>query len=150
MLNRAPLPEIPCGGVKDLPAMAIKIAHDANAPTATVELMITRPLPDFDLEEVEAPMPRDVDPMLASQGFKDLLDEARAILDRALPSHGLEIAQLTGAICADAGVFRPGIWLVLREKGRETQAPASQPMSAPARSRVAAIAQDLCSRLGLS
>ena len=130
--------------------MAIKIAHDANAPTATVELMITGPLPDFDLEEVEAPMPRDVDPMLASQGFKDLLDEARAILDRALASHGLEIAQLTGAICADGAVFRPGIWLVLREKGRETGAPANQPMSAPARSRVATIAQDLRSRLGLS
>ena len=57
--------------------MAIKITHDAGAPTASIEFMITRPLPDYDLEEVEAPIPRDVDPMLASQGFKDLLDETR-------------------------------------------------------------------------
>ena len=48
--------------------------------------MITNQLPDYDLEDIEAPIPRDVDPMLASQGFKDLLDEARAILDRKLPA----------------------------------------------------------------
>ena len=62
--------------------MAIKITHDANAATASVELTITQPLDDFDLTEVAAPIPRDIDPILASQGFKDLLDEARAILER--------------------------------------------------------------------
>src|SRR5277367_4706675 len=95
--------------------MTIKIAHDKAAPTASVELMITKPLPDYDLEDVEAPIPRDVDPMLASQGFKDLLDEVRAILDRELAGASLEIAQLTGAICHDREIYRPGIWLVLRE-----------------------------------
>lgn len=64
--------------------MSIKIAHDKAVPTASIELMIMNPLPDYDLEEVEAPIPRDVDPMLASQGFKDLLDEVRAILDLSL------------------------------------------------------------------
>jgi hypothetical protein len=126
--------------------MAVKISHDANAPTAAVELPITRPLPDYDLVEVEAGVPREVDPVLASQGFKDLLDEARGILDLALAGSGLEIAQLTGAICADGSVYRPGVWLVLREQGPG----ARQGMSAEARARVAAAAEDLRTRLGLS
>jgi hypothetical protein len=49
--------------------MAFKISHDMNAPTAAVELMIVRPLADYDLEEVEAAVPRDVDPILALQGL---------------------------------------------------------------------------------
>ncbi|HJY87791.1 MAG TPA: hypothetical protein VKE24_13230 [Candidatus Acidoferrales bacterium] len=125
--------------------MAIKIEHDRSAPTAAVELPLKHPLPDFDLEEVEAPVPRDVDPMLASQGFKDLLDEARSILEEALDATGLEIAQLTGAICPEGAVYRPGIWLVLRESGAQ----GGQGMSAGARARVAAVAEDLRSRLGL-
>ena len=125
--------------------MGIKISHDANAPTASVELMITRPLEDFDLTEVEAPVPRDVDPMLASQGFKDLLDEARAILEREFKGNGLEIAQLTGAICHDRNVHRPGIWLVVRETNA-----AGKEMSAAARTRVAAAAEAVREGLQLS
>jgi hypothetical protein len=124
--------------------MGIKISHDAAAPNASVELMITRPLPDYDLDEVEAPVPRDVDPMLASQGFKDLLDEARGILDHELAGSGLEIAQLTGAICHDKSVHRPGIWLVLRERG------ATKEMSPAARQRVAAVAETIRETLQLS
>lgn len=124
--------------------MAIKIAHDAGKPTASIELVITQPLPDYDLQKVGAPVPRDVDPMLASQGFKDLLDEARTILDRELAGSGIEIAQLTGAICHDKNVHRPGIWLVLRERN------AAEEMSAAARQRVAAIAETLRTNLQLS
>lgn len=124
--------------------MTIKISHDAGTPSASVELLITRPLPDYDLDEVEAPIPRDVDPMLASQGFKDLLDEARGILERELAGSELEVAQLTGAICHDKAVHRPGIWLVLRERG------ANGEMSATARVRVANLAEKLRSSLGLS
>jgi len=124
--------------------MSIKIAHDKAAPTASMELMITKPLPDYDLEDVEASIPRDVDPMLASQGFKDLLDEVRAILDRELAAGSLEIAQLTGAICHDKSIHRPGIWLVLRERT------ASGAMSDVARERVAAIAETLRRDLHLS
>lgn len=126
--------------------MSVKLTHDSGAPTASLELMITKPLPDYDLDEVEASIPREVDPMLASQGFKDLLDEVRSILDRELAGSGLEIAQLTGAICHDHNVHRPGIWLVLRE-GR---GPAGQAMSAIARGKVAAIAEVLRAGLGLS
>ncbi len=118
--------------------MAIKIEHDASAPTAAVELPLKQPLPDFDLEEVEAPVPREVDPMLASQGFKDLLDEARSILEEALDATGREIEQLTGTICPEGTVYGPGIWLVLRENG----AAGGQAMSL-------AVAEDLRTRLGL-
>ncbi|HSY58133.1 MAG TPA: hypothetical protein VK795_01165 [Terriglobales bacterium] len=124
--------------------MTIKIAYDKTAPTSSVELMITKPLPDYDLEDTEAPIPRDVDPMLASQGFKDLLDEVRTILDRDLSSGTLEIAQLTGAICHDKEVYRPGIWLVLRERS------ANGEMSVTARKRVASIAETLRHDLQLS
>ncbi len=120
-------------------AMSIKIAHDSNAPTASIELMITRPLPDYDLEEVAATVPREIDPILASQGFKDLIDETRSLLDRELVGSGLEVAQLTGAICHDQNVHRPGLWLVLREAA----AGANQPMSPAARTKVAAIAEAL-------
>ena len=126
--------------------MAIKITHDTGAPTASIEFMITQPLPDYDLEEVEAPIPRDVDPMLASQGFGDLLDETRGILEGALSGGGLEIAQLTGAICRDGQIHRPGIWLVLRDSGGAK----GEPLSPEARNNVAAIAETLRSRLNLS
>jgi hypothetical protein len=126
--------------------MSVKITPDLDAPTAGVELMITRPLVDYNLEEVEAPTPRDVDPILASQGFADLLDEARSILHRELGSTSLEIAQLTGAICHDGHLHRPGLWLVLREAG----ASGNQAMSPAARLRVAAIAEELRAQLRLS
>jgi len=124
--------------------MTTKISYDAGAPTASVELMITRPLPDYDLEEVEAPIPRDVDPMLASQGFKDLLDEARGILERELAGSGLDIAQLTGAICHDRNVHRPGIWLVLRE-GRD-----GKEVSESGRERIVQVVENLRKSLQLS
>ena len=125
--------------------MAIKIKHDANAATASVELTITQPLDDFDLIEVAAPIPRDIDPILASQGFKDLLDEARAILEREFMGSNLSIAQLTGAICKDGAVYHPGIWLVVREGNA-----GGKEMSPTSRTRIAAVAESVRSTLQLS
>ena len=119
--------------------MPAKINYDTHVPTASVELMITQPLPDYDLEEVEAPIPRDVDPMLASQGFLDLLDEVRAQLKNELSDGQLEVVQLTGAICHDKSIHRPGIWLVLREKS------SAKEMSLDARARVQTVADRLLS-----
>jgi len=124
--------------------MSVKISLDKAAPASSIELMITRELPDYDLTEIEAPIPRDVDPMLASQGFKDLIDESRAILNRELAGGPLEIAQLTGAICHDKEIYRPGIWLVLRERG------AAGEMSPAASQRVAEVAETLRHELQLS
>ncbi len=126
--------------------MSIRIQHDLNAPNAALELPIRQPLPDYDLEEIEATIPRDVDPMLASQGFLDLLDEARGILGQSLDGSGLEVVQLTGAICSEDRIHRPGIWLVLRE----TRAAPGQSMSATAKTRVAEVADELRARLHLS
>jgi hypothetical protein len=101
--------------------------------------MITQPLPDYDLDEVEAPIPRDVDPMLASQGFLDLLDEVRVQLKKELSDSNLEVIQLTGAICHDKSIHRPGIWLVVREKTDAKE------MSTSARDRVAALGETILS-----
>ena len=125
--------------------MAVKITHDANAATASVELTITQPLEDFDLTEVAAPIPRDIDPILASQGFKDLLDEARAILEREFIGSNLEIAQLTGAICKDGAVYHPGIGLVVREANA-----AGKEMSPTSRTRIATVAESVRSTFQLS
>lgn len=124
--------------------MAIKISHDSAAPAASMELMITRPLPDYDLMEVKASIPRDVDPMLASQGFLDLLDDVRTLLGRELVGKNLEIVQLTGAICRDQDLHRPGIWLVLRERG------VGQKMAAESQQAVAAIAENIRATFKLS
>lgn len=124
--------------------MNAKISYDSREPTVSVEFMITKLLPDYDLFEVEAETPRDVDPILASQGFRDLLDDARAMLEHELNCSGLEIVQLTGAICEDKSIHRPGIWLVLREAG------AQREMSAGARSNVVKAAESVQSSLGLS
>lgn len=114
-----------------------RISYDAGAPTASVELQLTQPQPDYDLFEVEAPIPRDVDPMLASQGFLDLLDEIRAVLLRDAAARHLEVVQLTGAICHDGAIHRPGVWIVLREKGQTKE------MSPDAREAVARIAENI-------
>lgn len=124
--------------------MSITIRFDKGAPTASAEIMIKNPLPDYDLEDIEASIPRDVDPMLASQGFKDLLDEVRGILQRELADDGLEIVQLTGAICHDVSVYRPGIWLVLRERA------ANGEMSEAGRERITSLAEKLREDLKLS
>jgi hypothetical protein len=126
--------------------MSIRIENDAKSPTAAIELTIRHSLPDYDIEEVEHPVPRDVDGVLASQGFHDLLDEARGILGTAVRENGLEVVQLTGAICSEGNVHRPGLWLVLREKA----ASAGAPMSAEAQASVASVADELLRALQLN
>lgn len=121
----------------------MKITHDTDQPTASVEFPLTQPLADYDIEDVDKPTPRDVDEVLVSQGFLDLVDDARAALTALLGEDKLEVVQLTGAICRGDEVFHPGLWLVLRETG------ASGAMSAAARARVAAIAEELGKRLQL-
>ena len=123
----------------------MRIQPDVSAPTTAVEIPIHQPLPDYDLEDVEASIPRDVDVMLASQGFLDLIDEVRGILKSSLAQSGLELVQLTGAICGHSGVHRPGLWLVFKES---SGAPG-KPMSAAAQQRVASLAEQLRTQLQL-
>lgn len=147
--------------------MPTRIIPDEDQPSAAIEISLENPLPDYDLLQLDQPTPRDVDAILVSQGFRDLVDDARGVLMDLLahppfqansPEHAnldfthsaplaLELTQLTGAICpGDDEVYRPGLWIVLRDphaKPKTTLPSATQ-------ERIAAIAAELAQRLGLS
>ena len=118
--------------------MSIRIEHDAKAPNAAIELTIRHPLPDYDLEEIEhrfrATWTRCWPPKDST-----ICWTRRAAFWGARSADGLEVVQLTGAICSEGRVHRPGLWLVLRETG----APAGEPMSAEAKAQVTAVAEEL-------
>jgi hypothetical protein len=86
--------------------MSIKIALDKAAPASSVELMITNELPDYDLEDIEAAIPRDVDPMLASQGFKDLLDDARFSIANSLAARSKSLSSLEPSATTKKSIAR--------------------------------------------
>ena len=144
--------------------MSIRIAPDTDQPSVAIEIPIEKPLPDYDLEQVEQPTPRDIDGLLVSQGFRDLVDDARGVLtelmcnppplpnDTHLVDLGLshvpdfEIAQLTGAICpGDDEVYRPGLWIVLKDR----KSPAKQSLGEVAMEHVRNVAHELVKRLGI-
>jgi hypothetical protein len=145
--------------VYNLFTMSIRIVPDDDQPCASIEIALDKPLPDYDLEQMEQPTPRDVDAILVSQGFRDLIDDARGILMELLAkpaSHHpgldlagdapLELAQLTGAICpGDDEVYRPGVWIVLQDP----HAKSKTPLTTATRQRIAGIAADLVKRLQL-
>ncbi len=142
----------------------MRIAADKDQPSVAIEIPLRKPLPDYDLEQMEQPTPREIDALLVSQGFRDLVDDARGVLTElvasppALPnSSGLtdleltdvpdfEITQLTGAICpGDDEVYRPGLWIVLKDR-------RSQPrknLSEIAMEYVRAIVNEFLKRLNL-
>jgi hypothetical protein len=147
--------------------MSVHISPDANRPSATIEIPLENPLPDYDLHQLEQPTPRDVDGVLVSQGFRDLVDDARGVLMDLLAhppfqqdspenanldfTHSaplpFELTQLTGAICpGDDESYRPGLWIVLHD-------PHAKPgtcLTAFAQERVTAIANELVKRLQLA
>jgi hypothetical protein len=143
--------------------MALRIVPDEDKPSAAIEVPLENALPDYDLEQIEQPTPRDVDAILVSQGFRDLVDDARGVLmdllarppaepgspslDRAHESpHALELVQLTGAICpSDDEVYRPGLWVVLRDRHANPRAG----LPPGTRQHIAAIAREFVKRLGL-
>jgi hypothetical protein len=147
--------------------MAMRIVPDENQPSVAIEIPLEKPLPDYDLEELEQPTPRDVDGILVTQGFRDLVDDARGVLTELIAAppgehrinekvleidlearpHPLEITQLTGAICpTDDEVYRPGLWIVLFD-------PVARPrfsLPEPTLRRISAIAAELVKRLQLA
>jgi hypothetical protein len=144
--------------------MSIRIAPDEDQPSVAIEIPLGKPLPDYDLEQIEQPTPRDIDALLVSQGFRDLVDDARGVLTELmcnpppLPntthlvdlglSHvpDFEIAQLTGAICpGDDGVYRPGLWIVLKDR----KSPAKQSLGEVAMEHARIVAHELVKRLGI-
>jgi len=147
--------------------MSIRIVPDQNQLSASIEIPLSKALPDYDLHDLEQPTPRDVDAILVCQGFRDLIDDARGVLMELLahppvqpgspeadkldfthqnPPH-LELIQLTGAICpGDDDVYRPGIWLVLRDP----QAKPGTALTHATQERIAAIAAEFVKRLQLA
>lgn len=144
--------------------MTLRLAPDKNQPSVAIEIPLRKPLPDYDLDQMEQPTPRDIDAILVSQGFRDLVDDARGILTELVAnpppladgSHlvdlGIadipyfEITQLTGAICpGDEEVYRPGLWIVLKD----TKAAAQQGLGEIALEHAQLIAELLVQRLGL-
>src|SRR6202140_1496789 len=144
----------------------MRIVPDPDKPSTAIEIPLEKPLPDYDLDQPEQPTPRDVDVILVSQGFRDLVDDARGVLMDLLAhppfqanapenanldfTHSapppLELAQLTGAICPgnDEG-YHPGLWIVLHDP-RPNPRPA---LPAATQERIAAIAAELVRRLEL-
>ncbi len=127
--------------------MSIRIVPDINQPSAAIEIPLEKPLPDYDLHQLEHPTPRDVDAILVSQGFRDLIDDARGILTELLSGTGIEIAQFTGAICpADDETYRPGLWIVLRDE----HFPHARELSPASHTRISSVAEELVKRLQLA
>lgn len=126
--------------------MPIRIVPDKDEPSAAVEIPLEKSLPDYDLEQMDQPTPRDVDGILVSQGFRDLVDDARGVLTEILSGTGFEITQLTGAICPDhEQVYRPGLWIVLKDP----RSPAKSQLSGETQSKIRAAATELVTRLEL-
>jgi hypothetical protein len=147
--------------------MATRIIPDEDKPSVAIEISLEKLLPDYDLNEIEQPTPREVDGVLVSQGFRDLVDDARGVLleimsepppdpnasaqitdlDLTPPeAHPMEIAQVTGAICPGSDeVYRPGLWIVLHDH----RVPANQPLPTAAIDRVRHYAGELVKRLDI-
>jgi hypothetical protein len=147
--------------------MSIRVIADERQPSATIEIPLDKPLPDYDLDQLEQPTPRDIDAILVSQGFRDLVDDARGVLMDLLAhppaqanapenapldfTHSapppLELVQLTGAICpGDDEVYRPGLWIVLSDP----HAKAKVGLPAATQDRIHCIADELVKRLQLT
>jgi hypothetical protein len=143
--------------------MAIRISPDKNSPSVAIEIPLEKPLPDYDLHQIEQPTPRDIDALLVSQGFRDLVDDARGVLTEFVANPPLpnssslldldltqipyfEIAQLTGAICPGDDVYRPGLWIVLHD----AKEPPKESLKEAALEHARVIVEELVKRLGLA
>lgn len=151
--------------------MSIRLIPDDDKPYTAIEIGLDTPLPDYDIHDIDQPTPRDVDAILVSQGFRDLVDDARGILLELMaappdiagiepgesplaplhitdhdPCH-LDLVQLTGAICPgeEDDVYRPGLWIVIRD----TRCKPGEPLPQTARDRIEQIARRLMKRLEL-
>src|SRR6266446_3684109 len=148
--------------------MPLKVLPDSDKPFVSIEIPLEKSLPDYDLEDLDKPTPREVDSVLVSQGFRDLVDDARGVLLEILCAHhktiaeessaltdldlspeapqAMEIMQLTGAICPEDEVYRPGLWIVLRYN----QLPQNQALSPALLERVKHVAAEFLRRMDLA
>jgi hypothetical protein len=123
--------------------MAVSIRFERREPMASAEFMITSRLLPYGLEDVEASSRRKLDSVLASAEFENVLGDVRALLEGELDLGKLDVVELKGIACHDAGVYRPGIRLVVRESGQKA------PMSETGREQFAALAEKIREHLDL-
>ncbi len=142
----------------------MRIAADKDQPSVAIEIPLRKPLPEYDLEQMDQPTPRDIDALLVSQGFRDLVDDARGVLtELTADPHSLpnttgitdldlrdipefEITQLTGAICpGEDAVYRPGLWIILKDR----KSPGKRNLSEMAMTHVRIIMNEFLKRLNL-
>ena len=83
-------------------------------------------------------------PVIASQQFKDLVEAVHAAFTQELAGGKFEIARVSGIICHDVSVYRPGILLIVHEKDREAT------IKEAGRERITAAAEAVREKLGLS
>src|ERR1700751_396927 len=148
--------------------MPLRVIPDQDKPIASIEIPLEKSLPDYDLQELEKPTPREVDGILVAQGFRDLVDDARGVLLEILcehhktlaeesghltdleltpnKPHPIEIVQLTGAICTQEEGYRPGLWIVAKDNHRSP----NRPLSPALLGRVRHYAQELIRRMDLA
>ncbi len=143
--------------------MTIRIAPDKDQPSVAIEVPLQKEIPEYGLNQIEQPTPRDIDALLLSKGFRDLVDDSRGVLMELLanPSNlgrnsdssnlhlanlpDFEITQLTGAICPGDDVYRPGLWIVLRDR----KSPPRQGLQESKLECARAIAREFVKRLAL-
>src|SRR4029077_10536336 len=147
--------------------MPLRVLPDSDKPSVSIEIPLEKSLPDYDLVDLEQPTPRDVDSVLVSQGFRDLVDDARGVLLEILCAHHktiaeesrdltdleltpetphpMEITQLTGAICTQDEIYRPGLWIVLKDN----HVPPNHGLSPALVERVKHVSEELVKRLDL-
>jgi hypothetical protein len=154
-----------CARIVNGITMTMRIAADKEQPSVAIEIPLRKPLPDYDLEQMEQPTPRDIDMLLVSQGFRDLVDDARGVLTElvadppAIPNDSgrvdldlcsvpdFEITQLTGAICpGEDEVYRPGLWMVLKDRKSDPK----KHLGELAMEHVRVIMDEFMKRLGLN
>ncbi|HEX5426362.1 MAG TPA: hypothetical protein VFW94_22630 [Candidatus Acidoferrales bacterium] len=124
--------------------MPITIRFDRAKPMASVEFMIQGALPHYEVAKAQAEDRTEVQPLLTAPGFKRLVEDVRSAFERRLTDTKFELVQISGIICHDLNVYRPGILLIVQEPGREGTIPEK------GRERVTATAEAVRERLGMS
>lgn len=99
--------------------MPITIRFDREKPMASVEFMIRGAAPEHGSAAAEAQERSEIQPVLASEEFKKLVAAVRSSFEEGLAGGKFEVARVSGIVCHDVNVYRPGILLMLQERGRE-------------------------------
>jgi hypothetical protein len=123
--------------------MPITIRFDRAKPMASVEFMIDSALPDYRLKKPEAQERSHIQPVIASPGFKELVEAVRAAFAQELAGGKFEVLRISGIVCRDVDVYRPGILLIVEEQGNKGT------IREAGRERITAIAEAVRERMGI-